>query len=58
MVTVTEEEVKRIEKSNPFLRKATKQTPEEKQKEEVLSKIKLDELKFEKVVGKGSYGIV
>ena len=58
MITVTEEEVRKIEKTSLFLRKATRQTVNDKQKEEILSKAKLEELKFEKVVGKGSYGIV
>ena len=58
MITVTEDEVRKIEKTSLFLRKATRQTVNDKQKEEILSKAKLEELKFEKVVGKGSYGIV
>ena len=58
MIVVDEEEVKHIEKTNLFLRKASKQSQEEREKEEILSKVKLNELKFEKVVGKGSYGVV
>ena len=58
MVRVTEDEVKRIEKNNLFLRKATKTSQQEREREETLSKIKLDELNFEREIGKGSYGVV
>ena len=58
MVIVSEEEVRHIEKTNLFLRKAQRGTQSDKEKEEILSKAKLSEFKFEKIIGKGSYGEV
>jgi hypothetical protein len=53
------EEVKRIEKTTPFIKLGQLKTADKIDDEKLLAKMTLKDLKFdEKSIGRGSYGVV